>query len=243
MKRLPMLAIMTILFLTSCATYSFVPIDAPNINLQRDRGTITPIFVDEQLGISVVPKIIKSYLSLQIVVRNNSVSDLYMADAFFNCYVSTDNNHWELIKRYSSKEFYKKEYDSYVAGAVLMAISAGLSSASAGYGNSRTTGSYYGSSSYGSVSGSYNSTTTYYDPTAAELARQRNQANIESYVSSGKRWLSFLESNLFYEKDLLPSEMYSGLVFYDFEPNTFLKVTVSIDEIEKAVFTYQIEKD
>jgi len=232
-----------VLLLVSCATYSFVPLENPSIKLSRDRGNITPIYVDDLLGVSVVPKIIKSYLSLQIIVRNNSNANLYMADSFFNCYISKDNVNWKQIKRYSSKEFYKKEYDSYIAGAVLMAISAGLNSVSAGYGNSKTSGRFYGYSSNGTVAGTYDSNTTYYDPVAAELARQRNQANIESYASNGKQWLAFLENNLFYDKDIAPAEMYSGLVFADFEPQTYLKISISINGTDKAVFVYKVEKD
>lgn len=241
--KLLILILFPILLLASCATYSFIPIESENITLSRNRGTIIPIYVDDQLGISIVPKIIKSYLSLQVIVRNNSISNLYMADTFFNCYTSKDNLNWNLLKSYSSKEFYKKEYDAYVAGAVLMAISAGLDSASAGYGRSTSTGSFYGNSSYGSVSGNYRSNTTYYDPAAAELARQRNQANIEQYATSGKQWLTFLESNLFYDKDIAPNEMYSGLVFANFNQKSYLKVVVTIDGIEKATFTYEVERD
>lgn len=72
--KLLILILFPILLLASCATYSFIPIESENITLSRNRGTIIPIYVDDQLGISIVPKIIKSYLSLQVIVRNNSIS-------------------------------------------------------------------------------------------------------------------------------------------------------------------------
>lgn len=233
--------IIAIIFFTSCVSHNFIPIAAENIKLNHNRGIITPVYSDENYNISIVPKIIQSYIALQIVIKNNSNFNFYMADSFFNCYVSSDNTKWKLVKSYSSKEFYKKEYNYYIAGAVLTALSAEISSATAGLGTVKSSGSGYTYSSNGLVYNEYDNNLIYYNPTAAELARQRNQANIENYISRGEQWLSFLKSNLFYDKDLSPNEVYSGLVFYDFKPYQFLKVTVSINGIDKTTFTYKLE--
>jgi len=51
MKKLITLIVFLILLLASCATYSFVPMANQSIKLSHDRGTITPIYVDNRLGV------------------------------------------------------------------------------------------------------------------------------------------------------------------------------------------------
>jgi hypothetical protein len=165
------------------------------------------------MGMVIAPEFRKSEIMVKVTVRNNSTEELFLKDTDFKVENSYDGVVWEELKVYSSEEYYSKEKTAYTVGAVLLVLSATADTATAGYGTASTSGSVYGTSSYGSYSGTYSGTTSYYDPAAAELAAQRNAEMVSQYAQEGQGWLQLLEENLFYSKDLQPGEAYFGLVF------------------------------
>lgn len=217
--------IISIVFaLTGCATFSLVPLPAKNIQIENNRGKSVPIYNDEKIKLVIIPKIEESDIMLEISVKNNSDTRFEIHDTDFIVENSSDGLQWQGIKTYSSKEYYTKTKASYNTGMVLLAISSALDTASAGRGSTSTSGNFYGTSRSGSISGSYYGRTTYYDPTAAELARQRDMENVANYRQRGQDRLEMLENNLFYSKIIEPSEKYFGLVFSDIGKYKYFRI-------------------
>lgn len=213
MQRILLMFIVASFSLSSCVSYRLDPVPADNIEVRHERGDTYPIYESSKVGLVIAPEFRESELMVQVTVRNNSKKELFIRDIDFKVEVSEDRQEWAPLKVYASDEYYAKEKRAYTVGAVLMVLSATADTASAGYGSSTTSGNVYGSGTYGSYSGSYSGTTTYYDPTAAELAAQRNAQMVSQYAQEGQGWLQLLEENLFYSKDLRPNEVYFGLVF------------------------------
>lgn len=124
-----------------------------------------------------------------------------------------------------------------------MVLSAAADTATAGYGTATTSGNVYGSGSYGSYSGSYSGTTSYYDPAAAELAAQRNANMVSGYAEEGHGWLQFLEDNLFYSRELKPEEEYFGLVFSKKGYGDYYRITCVNQDFEIVRIEYVKRED
>lgn len=212
MRRLIICLLVSTMVIISCATYKFTPLPGNSITVHRNRGVETPVYQDVTLAISINPKYVESDLALQIVVKNLSSEMLTLFDSDIEVFSSKDMIEWKRLDTYTSEQYYKKEYDEYTAGLVLMAISAGLNAYNAGR---------------GSYSGTFNSTTSYYDPLAAELARQRDQQNIQNYANNSQAWLEFLRNNLFYSIDLQEDQEYSGWVFSRSDNGNYYKIIFS----------------
>lgn len=227
MRRLIICLLVSTVVIISCATYKFTPLPGDSITVHRNRGVETPVYQDVTLAISINPKYVESDLALQIVVKNLSSEMLTLFDSDIEVFSSKDMIEWKRLDTYTSEQYYKKEYDEYTAGLVLMAISAGLNAYNAGRGSSSTSGTFYGNTGRGSYSGTFNSTTSYYDPVAAELARQRDQQNIQNYANNSQAWLEFLRNNLFYSIDLQEDQEYSGLVFSRSDNGNYYKIIFS----------------
>jgi len=228
---------------TSCVSYRLDPLPAEHIEIRRDRGSTYPMYSDDDVGMVIAPEFRESEIMVKVTVRNNSSEELYLKDTDFKVENSTDGSAWEELKMYSSEEYYSKEKTAYTVGAVLLVLSATADTATAGYGSSSTSGSVYGSSPYGSYSGSYSGTTTYYDPAAAELAAQRNANMVSQYAREGQGWLQLLEENLFYSKDLRPSETYFGLVFSKQGRGDYYRITCTNPDISVIRIEYVKRED
>lgn len=162
------------LLLNSCVSYRLDPVPSKNIEVRNERGATYPIYESSKIGMIVAPEFRESELMVQVTVRNNIRQEMLIRDTHCKVELSEDRQEWSPLKVYASDEYYAKEKREYTLGAVLMVISATADTASAGYGSSNTSCNVYGSGTYGSYSGSYSGTTTYYDPIAAELAAQHN---------------------------------------------------------------------
>lgn len=231
MKKIVVIIVLTNL-LIGCATYRLDPIENEEIIIKMDRGKRIPIYSDDKIGMMIIPDFVESEIMIKIHVLNKLDQPIVLKDVDFTVEESIDSILWKPLKVFESDEYYKKEKKEYVTGAVLLAISAAANSASAGYGSATTTGSVYGSSSYGSYSGQYRSTTTYYDPTAKQIADARNAQMIENYATSGKSWLEMLERNLFYTIELQPGQEYFGLVFSKKGNGKFYRIKCNNDSVK-----------
>ncbi len=175
---------------------------------------------------------------IKINIKNLGEDLVNIADIDFYVEESIDLISWKELEVYTSKEYYIKERNEYIAGAVIMVLGAAANAASAGYGSSTTSGTVYGNTRYGSYSGSYSSRTSYYDPVAAELSNQRYSQMVSSYASTGKGWLEFLENNLFYSTTLSPGEEYFGLVFSRRGIGKYYRITFAGKEYDVVSITY-----
>jgi hypothetical protein len=198
---------------SSCVTYRLEAIKTDNVIVKYDRGNSFPIYEKGNIGMIIDPVFRNYELMIKITVKNLSSDQISIKDSDFIVESSNDRSIWTPIKVFGSREYYNREKASYIAGAVILVLGAAANSASAGYGNSYSRGTIYGNSPYGSYSGTYSSSTQYYDPAAAELARQRNAEAVANYAQNGQQWLEVLSNNLFYSKNLAPGEVYFGLVF------------------------------
>lgn len=225
------LALATALFLlpASCATYSFVAQEGPDITLRLDPDGRVPTYNDGKLGLSIVPETSDGHLALRISVSNYSRSHMYLADTSFSARVSRDGVTWKPLRRYESQEFYDKEYKRYTALAILGGVNDALSNGRAGF--------------VTSPSGE-----EYYDPVLAEEIRRRNRERAESYATTTESLLASLHSSLFWEVNLRPNSVYYGRVYFDFEPGTLLEIRVmahvdGVPREEDVVFLFRIEEE
>jgi hypothetical protein len=239
MKKVLIIVCVACIILSSCTTYKFRPIADDGITLRNNRGDVYPYFINDDVEICIVPSYIESDIALKITVLNKEIDLLQLSDTDFELYNSNDGYLWQKMEVYTSEKYYSKEKTEYTVGAVLMVLSAASSSASAGYGSSNTYGTYNGNTRYGSYSGSYYSRTTYYDPTAAQIAQQRNQENVNNYARNGQQWLDFLKENLFYSTDLQKGYMYYGIVFGKSGDGKFYKVKFNNQIIGDVVIKYE----
>lgn len=241
MKNLMALATL-VLSLFSCATFVLEPIPSDSIAIKKDRGNSLPFFVNDRIGLIASPEFHGSEILIKINLSNISEESISFTDSDFEIDVSTDGVIWKPLRVYSSKEYYSKEKSEYIAGAVIMVLGAVADTASAGQGSATTTGNVYGSSQYGSYSGTYTSTTRYYDSAAAELAAQRNSQMISSYASTGKAWLELLENNLFYSIDMAPGEGYFGMIFSKKGNGKYYRIRCNNESADQLSIEYIKEK-
>jgi len=243
MQKILLVLALASVVLSSCVSYRLDPVPNQDIEVRHERGATYPIYESSKIGMVVAPEFRESELMVKVTVKNNSGKEMYIRDTDFKVEVSEDSQEWSPLKVYASDEYYAKEKRAYTVGAVLMVISATADTASAGYGSSTTSGNVYGSGTYGSYSGSYSGTTTYYDPTAAELAVQRNSQMVSQYAQEGQGWLQLLEDNLFYSKDLRPDETYFGLVFSEKGYGDYYRITCTNPDFEIVRIEYVKRED
>lgn len=231
------------LSVVSCATYHFVPIPSDQIQVIQERSAYYPVYKDETIGMIIHPVYVEQDMMIKVAIRNYSGKAISFTDTDFSVFESDDRIIWKKLKVYTSDEYYKKEKVEYIAGAVLLALGTAADSINAGRGYATTSGTIYGGSRYGSYSGIYNSSTSFYDPTAAELARQRNAQRVSQYNQSSKQWLDMLEHNLFYNVDLQPNTEYFGLVFAEKGYSKYYKITCTAPGIRIVSIEYEKVED
>jgi len=146
------------------------------------------------------------------------------------------------LKVYHAEEYYKKRHNEIVAGAVLMAVSAAMSTANAGYSTSTTYGSYSRNDYYHNSRGTYTSTTTTYDPTAAAIERDIAFSNVSQFAKGGRAELDFLKSSLFFPSDIEPNGEYFGIIVADFgrRESSTMDLTISFGG---ASFSFTFDKE
>lgn len=243
MQKYLIALILVSITLSSCVSYRLDPLPDEQIEIRHERGSTYPIYESDSVGMVIAPQFRDSEIMVEVTVKNKSRNEMLIKDTDFKVESSRDRINWEELHVYSSEEYYAKEKRAYTVGAVLLVLSAAADTATAGYGSSTTSGSVYGSSSYGSYSGSYSSSTSYYDPTAAELAAQRNSQMVSQYAQEGQAWLNLLEENLFYTKDLRPNEAYFGLVFAKKGSGEYYRISCRNPDFEIVRIEYVKRED
>jgi len=225
--------------LASCVTYKYVPLPDSNIQIKVDRGSSIPLYVDEQMAMIIMANDKESDIVFQIYMKNLTANLLKVNDSDFSVYASNDKLKWKKVNVYSSQEYYSKEKTEYIATAAIMVLGAVANSYNSSYGYRKSSGSFYGNSSYGGYYGNYESYSQYYDPVATELALQRNSQMISSYSEKGLKWLEYLEKNLFYSKDLEPNEQYYGLVFAEGGYRKYYKIVLSNPQLKRKEIIFE----
>jgi len=239
MKRIFIPGLLVGIVFMSCATYRFEAFPGDNIEIKYGRGKSYPFFMNNDIAMIVDPEFKDSEIMIKVTVKNRSNDVIGIADTDFSAYVSDDRLSWNKLSVYTSRDYFRKEKSEYTAGAVLMVLGAAASTYNAGQGYATTSGNVYGSGRYGSYSGSYTSTTRYYDPAAAQLANQRSAQMVSDYAQSGKQWLQVLEDNLFYSKELGAGEEYFGLVFSKNVSGRFYKIVCQNNTIDIVKIEYE----
>lgn len=235
----PVILVITCVYF-SCATYHFEAIPSEKITIITNRGSTYPYYKDENIELIIDPEFNDSDVMLKISIKNISDESIFVKDSDFSVYCSKDNKKWEKLETYNSKEFYTKEKNEYITGAVLLALSAAASSASSSRRTSYTTGNIYRNGRY---YGSFYSRTDYNDPTATQINNYNNSLMISNYSRKSEEWLNFLKNNLFYEKTLLAGEDYFGIVFAESELWDYYRVVFSNDQLSEISIEYITVED
>jgi hypothetical protein len=207
--------IFTVLGAMSCATYYIRPTSDLNTGeIHLDRGVEYVVQRRGDIGLIIAAARVDNEIQFFASIKNFSDRRIRFTDdaiAFVQGY--DPQSQWADLRTYTAREYYDKERTEYITGAVLLAVAAAADTASAGYGNASSSGSFSGTAGGSSYWGTYRSSTEFYDPAAAQLAIANNQREAASYANRGETWLTFLEDNLLWPSDIAPDGEYSGFVY------------------------------
>ena len=146
------------------------------------------------------------------------------------------------IKVWEANEYIRKTKRAHNTALVLQAIAAGLQAASAGTSSTSTYGSYYGSTRYGSFSGTYSQHSTTYDSGRVAEANARNAATIAAQADSNADNLAYLNAVLLKRNTLLPGHYISGVVYCDRELFSLYKISVPFGD-RSFVFSFKLVEE
>ena len=105
-----------------------------------------------------------------------------------------------------------------------------MEASSAGTSTTSTYGSYYGSTKYGSYSGTYSGYSRTYDYSKVAEANARNSAAIAAQARENSNNIEYLNTVLLKRHTLMPSTYISGAVYCEKTRCPFYKVRISFGQ-------------
>jgi hypothetical protein len=223
-----------------------MPLKDDKTTIRYDRGTPILYELADRIGVTVSTQVYGSHIYFHTIVRNFRENAIHAEDtSVFLQEHNAEGN--ENPKVYRAEEYYQQRRGQIIAGQVLMAVSAALSTANAGYSTSRTSGYYsaYGQSRnrYYRGYGYYSATTYTYDSAKAAMERDIAFSNVRDYVNGTNQELDYLRNTLFYPSDIDSGAEYYGIIVADFgaTSNSTLKLSMEIEGVP-FLFTFQKEQ-
>ncbi len=237
MRRLAIPLLAASIFLSSCATYSLTPRSGSDEKIRYNRGIPTISAVKDGIGVAVSSEVSGSQIFFKLYIKNYRDEVLSVDDSAARLEESGTS-----VKVYRADEYFKKRRNEITTGKVLMVISAALSTSNAGYSSSTTYGTYSRNDFYHHGSGTFSSTTTTYDPSAAALERDIAFARVDQYAKGGDAELNFLKNALFYPSDVEPGGEYYGIIVADFGERAASTMDFSIF-LDSTPFSFTFDKE
>jgi hypothetical protein len=240
MKRLFLLLVLGICFLSGCATsFKLSPIIEPD-------GQHDLIYVDgNEVAVSILPgsivalygqKTVSNELVLHVFCYNISenradvLPDKFVVTGieveYFDDYSKLQKFDEKNLVAYSADEYMKKIQKDQQWKMFAQALSGAMNSYNAGYSTSTTTGTYSGSSGSGSFSG----TTQTYDPAKQAMVNAENQRRLESMRGQFELINATTEAGLLKRTTLFSSQAAEGNVIARYIPAKRYRVTIPIGD-------------
>lgn len=236
--------------LTSCVTYRLVPEESENTTIKHNRGAQTLMSGNDSIAVVVSAQVNQDQIYFQIIVKNLSDQSLYVDDSRIRLTETSPLGGFPAeIKVYGADEYLKMRQSEILAGQIMMAVAAGMSTANAGYSRTTTTVTTGHYSSYGRGRRSYyrgfdtyTYTTYTYDSAQAAYESYIAFSNVREYINGTNRELDYLRDTLFFPSDIDPHGEYYGLVVTKMgEPaEALMKLSVEFGNMH---FDFNFRKD
>jgi hypothetical protein len=205
-----------------------VPQGDEDTTIRYNRGNQIANALKDRIGVSVSADVVGNLIYFHIIVKNFREQNLYVDDASAQLTEEGLVDPFSGNRRvYRADEYYQKRQGEIVAGQIIMALSAVMSTANAGRSTSHTT-VYYGRNRYYRGYGTYSYTTYTYDSARAAMEREVAFANVRDYVNGTNMELEYLQNTLFYPSDVDPGSEYYGIVISEFGKTDDSKMTLSL---------------
>lgn len=244
MKMPAVLVSLACLVMVSCTTFRLVPVGDAETTLKYNRGNQVATALKDRIGVTASADIVGHLIYFHIVVTNFRDTGVYVDDT--SARLSEEDllgSYSDNLPVYRADDYYQQRKREIIAGQVLMAVSAAMSTADAGRTTTRTTVRTYGYSRhrYYRVYGTYTYTTYSYDSARAAMEREIAFANVREYVNGTNQELDYLQNTLFYPSDIAPGAEYYGIVVSEFGKTD--DTTLHLDlEFAGVPFRFTFEK-
>jgi hypothetical protein len=206
--------------LTSCVTWQIVPQASENTSIKYNRGQQTLMSGNDEIAVVVSAQLDRDQIYFQFIVKNLSDQSLYVDDHSVRLTETSPLGGFPAdIKVYDADEYLKMRQKEILAGQILMAVTAGMSTMNAGRTTTVTTVTtgpygYYGRGRRSYYRGFERTTytTTTYDSALAAYQTEIAFSNVRQYINGTNRELDYLKDTLFFPTDIDPHGEYYGLV-------------------------------
>jgi hypothetical protein len=236
-----LILLVSCMVVASCTTFRLVPQADEDTTVRYNRGNQIANALKDRVGVSVSTDVVGNLIYFHIIVKNFREQNLYVDDT--SAQLTEEglvDPFTDSIRVYRADEYYQKRHGEIVAGQVLMALSAVMSTANAGRSTSHTT-VYYGRNRYYRGYGTYSYTTYTYDSARAAMEREVAFANVRDYVNGTNMELEYLQNTLFYPSDVDPGDEYYGIIISEFGKTDDSKMTLSL-VLGSVPFRFTFEK-
>jgi hypothetical protein len=236
--------------LTSCVTYRLVPQESENTTIKHSRGTQTLMSGNDSMAVVVSAQVNGDLIYFQIIVKNLSDRSLYVDDSHIKLTETSPLGGFPAdVRVYGAEEYLTMRQKEILAGQIMMAVAAGMSTMNAGRSTTTTTvttGHYTsygrGRRSYYRGFDTYTYTTYTYDSARAAYERDVAFSNVRDYINGTNRELDYLRDTLFFPSDIDPHGEYYGLVVAQLGERAEALMTLST-EFGDLWFNFNFRKD
>jgi hypothetical protein len=224
-----------------------VPQESENTTIKHNRGAQTLMSGNDSIAVVVSAQVNGDLIYFQTIVKNLSDRSLYVDDTHIKLTETSPLGGFPAdIKVYGADEYLKMRRGQILAGQVMMAVAAGMSTMNAGRSTTVTTGYYSsygrGRRSYYRGFGSYTYTTYTYDSARAAYERDIAFSNVRDYINGTNRELDYLRDTLFFPTDIEAHDEYYGLVIAELGEHSEALMKLSVD-FGNSHFDFNFRKD
>jgi hypothetical protein len=230
MKTIVAIAAVCILA-AGCATYRLVPNEVYEgqevIYVEGYEAVSENYLISEKGGltVSVFGYLTDDVLAMNVFFGNACDEQInVLPDMIYVEGISEEGN--IPIKVWEANAYIRKIRKIQNAALILQAIGGALEASNAGRSTTSTYGSYYGSTGYGSYSGTYSGYSTTYDYSKVAEANARNSAAIAAQARDNADNIEYLNAVLLKRHTLMPGTYISGAVYCEKKKFPFYKIKV-----------------
>lgn len=211
-KILYIFAILIVLMMVSCASYSIElqSVEKDGNEIDIDRGEQYQSNSTKNLSILMKADDIENHEGMISVglMNKNKVSYIFDDSQVAIYGGNIDSDQWELVHNWDALSYFSKEEREARNAEFWNAFAGALSVASASMGS-------YSSSTVNTRYGSATINTRTYNPADVALTSMVADSNARSLKAANANYLSTLQDVLLFDSRIAPSDVYSGLIFFE----------------------------
>ena len=211
-KILYIFAILIVLMMVSCASYSIElqSVEKDGNEIDIDRGEQYQSNSTKNLSILMKADDIENHEGMISVglMNKNKVSYIFDDSQVAIYGGNIDSDQWELVHNWDALSYFSKEEREARNAEFWNAFAGALSVASASMGS-------YSSSTVNTRYGSATINTRTYNPADVALTSMVADSNARSLKTANTNYLSTLQDVLLFDSRIAPSDVYSGLIFFE----------------------------